>query len=399
MTTEQKKARYNFIAAKLLEHVEHRSTDQAAGMLHVPSRSYTDDDQWQQEMDVVFKRLPILVGLSGELPGPGYYKTKQLMGVPLLLTRLKDGSVRVMLNVCSHRGMQVAEGEGKCERFSCPYHAWLYGSDGSLQRVYGEDTYGDIDKASMGLTQLPVYERAGLIFSVLTPGQEVDFGEFLGGMIEDLEELGCADWHYCGTRVIHGANWKIAYDGYLEGYHFAAAHPKTIHTRTYSNVMQFDAFGPHLMIGFPQKTVDKLKQVPPEEWYKHENNGYDFVRTIFPNTSIFVAPEITQVAQLIPGPTAAENTTVLHFIHRHAPASENEEQALEGMMDWLRDVVQVEDYNLGLKVQEGLNAGAHDNVTFGRNELGNQHFHRWLTYYLSDDPAREKPMLELIRGK
>lgn len=393
MSTEQKKARYNMIASKLLDYVDRRTTDQADEIFRVPSSSYTDTHQWQREIDVVFKRLPILVGVSGELPEPGCYKTKNLMGVPLLMTRLRDGSARVMLNACSHRGMQVADGEGKCERFSCPYHAWLYSSDGSLQRIYGEETYGDVDKAAMGLTQLPVYERAGLIFAVLTPGEAVDFDEYFGGMIEDVEELGCADWHYCGNRVIQGANWKIAYDGYLEGYHFAAAHPKTIHPRTYSNVMQFQEFGPHLMIGFPQKTVAKLKQVPSEELYKHENDGYDFVRAIFPNTSIFVAPEITQIAQLIPGPTAAENTTILHFIHREAPTNKEELSAMEGMMDWLRDVVQVEDYNLGLKVQQGLASGAHDYVTFGRNERGNQHFHRWLDYYLSNDPQREKPEL------
>src|SRR5690606_40274189 len=59
--------------------------------------------------------------------------------------------------------------------------------------------------------------------------------KFLGGMLPDLERLNIKDWHFCGSREIHGANWKVAYDGYLEGYHFAAAHPETIHQRTYSN--------------------------------------------------------------------------------------------------------------------------------------------------------------------
>ncbi len=31
----------------------------------------------------------------------------------------------------------------------------------------------------------------------------------------------------------------------------ATAHPKTIFPRTLSNVMQFDAYGPQLRIGFP----------------------------------------------------------------------------------------------------------------------------------------------------
>ncbi|MEH6386828.1 aromatic ring-hydroxylating oxygenase subunit alpha [Pseudomonas profundi] len=393
MSNPDKQQEYNLIAARLLEHVAQRTTDMADQKMAVPSSSYSDPVRWKQEIETVFKRLPILVGLSGELPDPGSYKTKNMLDVPLLLTRLKDGSVRAMLNACAHRGMQVAEGEGKCDKFVCPYHAWLYGNDGALKRVYGEETYGEVDKAAMSLTQLPVYESGGLIFAVLTPGLEVDFKDFLGGMIEDIENLGFADWHYCGQRVIHGANWKVAYDGYLEGYHFAAAHPKTINQRTYSNIMDFRGYGPHLLIAFPQRNIEKLKEVPENERYKHENDGYDFVRTIFPNTSIFVAPEITQVAQLIPGPTVGENTTILHYIHRHKPETAEETQKLEEMMDWLQEVVQTEDYDLGLKVQGGMASGAFENVTFGRNERGNQYFHRWLDYYLNDDPQRQPPQL------
>lgn len=391
MNREQQKADYNRIAAKLIEHVEQRTTDMADGQYRVASESYLDDKRWKEEIEKIFKKLPLLVGVSSELPAAGHFLTRDIAGIPVLLTRLRDGSVRAMLNACSHRGMKVAEGKGKCEKFACPYHAWLYGNDGSLQRVYGEATYGEVDKVAMSLTQLPVYEEAGLIFAVLTPGLEVDFKDFYGEMLDELGSLGFEDWHYCGNRVIRGANWKIAYDGYLEGYHFASAHPKTINERTHSNIMQFHAHGPHQMIGFPQRTIEKLRDVPEEARYKHENDGYDFIRTLFPSTSIFVAPEITQIAQLIPGPTVGENTTILHFINRNAPETEADKEANETIMNWLRDVVQEEDYNLGLKVQEGMSSGAHSHITFGRNEKGNQYFHRWLEYYMGE--RTEKPTL------
>ena len=45
----------------------------------------------------------------------------------------------------------------------------------------------------------------------------------------------------------------------------------------------------------------------------------DFIRLFFPNVSIFIAPEITQVAQMIPGPGPMENTTILHFLHPTPP--------------------------------------------------------------------------------
>ncbi len=40
---------------------------------------------------------------------------------------------------------------------------------------------------------------------------------FLDGMLDDLEYYNFKDWAYLGQRVITGANWKIAFDGYLEG--------------------------------------------------------------------------------------------------------------------------------------------------------------------------------------
>lgn len=382
---------HNRIAARLLDHIEQRSTDQADAPMPVPSASYLDPVLWQREMDVIFKRVPLFAALSAELL-PGHYKTLELLGTRLLLTRLRDGSVRAMLNACGHRGMQLAEGQGKCEKFACPYHAWLYSNDGELLRIAGEDSYGQVEKAAFRLKQLPVHERAGMIFVVLTADLDVDFEDFFAGMLDDIEALGFKDWHYCGSREIHGANWKIAYDGYLEGYHFAAAHPTTIHARTFSNLAAYHFYGPHQLIGFAQKSMrDKLGQLPREELHQHENNGYDYVRTLFPNVSIFVAPEITQVAQLIPGPTVGENRTVLHFLHPRAPQGEEETQANEQMMDWLRDVVQKEDYDLGLKVQEGLRSGAFEHITFGRNEPGNQHFHRTLERYLSEAPAVPAP--------
>lgn len=390
MKTEQI---HDQLAARLLDYIETRGTDLAATQMKVASASYTDAVRFEQEMARIFKRLPIFAAMSAELAEPGRYKALELLDVPVLLSRQKDGSMRAMLNVCAHRAMAVAKGSGKCDKFACPYHAWLYGSDGSLLRVASEDTYGKVEKASMGMTALPVYERGGMIFVVLTPHLEVDFDGFFAGMIEDIEALGFQDWHFCGSREIHGANWKVAYDGYLEGYHFAAAHPKTIHQRTFSNIAAYHFYGPHQLIAFPQKIMGKLREVPTDQLHRHENDGYDFIRTLFPNVSIFVAPEITQIAQLIPGPTVAQNRTVLHFISRRVPQNDEERQADEQMMDWLKQVVQEEDYDLGLAIQKGLVSGAYQQVTFGRNEPGNQLFHKWVDYYLSDDPERPRPTL------
>lgn len=388
------KSLYNDVVEKMIHYVDNKQTDMADDTLSVPTHAYTDADVWQKEIDLIFKSQPVFVALTQEIPEAGDYKTLDFLDKPLLITRLADGSARVMLNVCPHRAMQVAlEGNGKRSRFTCPYHGWSFKNDGSLLAVSEPGKFGHVDKDCSGLTQLPVYERGGMIFTVLNGDETVDFDKFLGGMIADIEQLNMQDWYYCGKRTIHGANWKIAYDGYLEGYHFASAHPKTVTPRTYSNIMQFENYGPHILLGFPQRSIDKLKEIDKSEYWKHENDGYDFIRTLFPNVSIFVAPEITQIAQIIPGPTPGENTTHLYFVHSKAPVNDEEEQALENMVEWLRDVVDTEDYAIGLQIQKGVESGAFDHVTFGRNERGNQFFHKWVDYYLANDPTLPEPEL------
>ena len=83
------------------------------------------------------------------------------------------------------------------------------------------------------------------------------------------------------SRVIEGANWKIAFDGYLEGYHFASLHPETIHPRTPSNCMHYEGFGPNMRIGFPQRRIgEALRDVPRDQWGLQENNGFDSHRLV-----------------------------------------------------------------------------------------------------------------------
>lgn len=382
-------------AAKMLDFVENGTTDCAKDTMAVPATAYTDAGRFDQEMSKIFLKLPLLAALTAEMPNPGDFKAMDLMGKPILITRRNDGSVAAMYNVCAHRGMILKpEGYGNAKRFTCPYHAWTFANDGKLIGVAEPQKFGAICKEDHGLTALPCVEAGGIIWVSLDPDADMDIEKHLGGMLDDLNAYELDKWHFCGSRRIFGANWKIAYDGYLEGYHFAAAHPETIHPRTFSNIMSFTAHGPHLRVGYPQIRIkEALGALPRETWGAHENDGYDFVRTIFPNVSIFFAPEITQVAQLIPGPTPDKNMTNLLFIRRNGPKDDADAAAIEGMMDWLRDVVEVEDYGVGLQVQKGMESGARANVTFGRNERGNQYFHRYIDYILSEDPGKTPPVL------
>lgn len=383
------------VAEIMLDYVENRRTFMTDSTMTVPTRTYTDTDQWRAEMELVFKRVPLMLAFTAEMPNPGDYKAMDAAGLPVLISRARDGKVRAFLNVCSHRGAPLAdEGHGNCPRFTCKYHGWSFGQDGKLIGVADASTFGEVDKAERGLRELPCKEMAGMIFVCLTPNAPLDLDGYYRGLLEDYEAMDFANWTYLGSRVIEGANWKIAFDGYLEGYHFASLHPETIAPRTPSNCAHFEGFGPNMRIGFPQRRIaEALKAVPRENWGEQENNGFDFVRIFFPNVSCFVAPEITQIAQLFPGPVPGRNRTVLNYLRREPIRDEEDRAQVEAAINFFRDVTYQEDYVIGLEIQKGLESGAHDEIVFGRNERGNQYFHEWLNWYLEDDPGLPEPVM------
>jgi phenylpropionate dioxygenase-like ring-hydroxylating dioxygenase large terminal subunit len=381
------------VAEIMLDYVENKKTHQTTKTMTVPTSSYTDPDQWEAEMELIFKRVPLMLAFTAEMPKPGDYKAMDAVGLPILINRDKSGEVRAFLNVCAHRGAPVAnDGHGNCPRFTCKYHGWTYGQDGKLIGISEASKFGEVDKSQRGLRQLPCEERAGMIFVCLTADTPMDLDDYYQGYLDDFAALDMGNWAWLGTRVIEGANWKIAFDGYLEGYHFASLHPETIYPRTPSNCMHYEGFGPSMRIGFPHHAIgENLKDVPRKDWGTQENNGFDFVRIMFPNVSAFIAPEITQIAQLFPGPTPDKNRTVLNYLRRDPIRDDEDRATVEASINFFRDVTYNEDYLIGLEIQKGLESGAQEDLIFGKNERGNQYFHEWLNWYLQDDATLPKP--------
>ena len=377
---------YNKIAEKVVGHVENGTTDQAADILKVPTSDYTSNERWSVEMENIFQTLPLMLALSIEMPNPGDYKSIEVTGIPILITRDKNNNVNAFRNVCSHRGAIIAqEGIGNRSRFSCPYHGWTYSNTGDLIGVTDKSKFGNIDNKCFGLEKLQCKELAGLIFVSLSRNEGVDFEKFLAGMLPEVEHFDLENWYYHGFKVINGANWKIAFDGFLEGYHFNTAHKDTIATMTMNDIMDFTAFGPHLRIAFASTNIEEIHELPKNEWWKKEGCGVDFVRTLFPNISISLGLGIGQIAQILPGKDPYTNTTILHYLAPKKPKNKKEIAELDHFMNFLRDVVNDEDYILGMEIQKGLNSLSNDSVLFGRNERGNQFFHKYVDYYVEDN--------------
>ncbi len=374
------------VAGRLLTHLDENTTDSLDGTVTVPVDHYLDPARWEREVETIFRNGPVVAAMSAHLPEPGSYRAIDITGVPVLTVRQADGGVRAFINACRHRGaLVVGEGCGQARRFTCPYHAWSYDTGGALVGVSGRHKFGDIDTETHGLTELPCEERSGFVFAVLRPDATLDLEAWLGGYDVALDSLGLADMELLDERTLIGPNWKIAFDGYVDGYHLDILHRDTLGVDVLGNVMTWDAWGPHQRVAFARRITHQLRDVPPAEWTPAKHIG--FVHTLFPHVSVAGnGGSGAMVSQLFPGPTSDRSRTVqTHLIARSATADERAETLKRA--DFLEWVVNEEDYKTGLGIQSALASGANTEFVFGRNEPGNQVFHRWVDDLLEATPV------------
>ncbi len=376
---------------RLQRHLRAGSSDLAPGKLQLPADYYLDPEQWQREREYLFQRLPLLAGFSVELPAPGDYKALQLMDTSVLLIRGDDQRVRAFINSCQHRGGRLKdEGRGHCHKLVCPYHAWRYNRSGELISILDQEKFGELERRQHNLAPLACAEDAGLIFVSL--GETVVLEEFLGGMLAELRELGLERWQLWDRRELSTGNWKLAHDGYLDGYHLASLHPHSVGSVVHNNVLLFDHWGPHQRMSFAQKELDRDRA--PEL----PDAGTIIIRTVFPNVSISVARDWGgMISVLWPGASADQSRTEQYFLY--APATENEEysEQVRAEIALYHNAVRAEDYSMVDKVQQNLAVGSPASVTFGRNELGNQRWHAWLKYYC--EQSGEAPSIPTITAQ
>src|SRR5271168_3716231 len=114
--------------------------------------AYTSPERAAREREVLFRHHPIVAGFSSQIPNPGDYLIEDLAPVPILVVRNASGELRAFVNICRHRGAKLVGGCGTgAKRFSCPYHAWSYDTDGRLVAIPDDYGFEGLDPAARDL--------------------------------------------------------------------------------------------------------------------------------------------------------------------------------------------------------------------------------------------------------
>jgi phenylpropionate dioxygenase-like ring-hydroxylating dioxygenase large terminal subunit len=372
------------LGTRLLANVDANHSDFADSMMLVPAEEYRDPARHAREIEMVFRRRPLLVALAADIPEAGDFTTMEIAGRPIVVVRGEDGTARTFLNACRHRGRSVAEDcFGHARRMTCPYHSWVYDTEGKLVGIPGKEGFADLDVD--GLVAYPTAERAGAVFSILTVGVPLDIDEWLGDMQSALEMLNLTKLHRHDVETkLPSGNWKATADGYLDGYHLGYLHRNTIGGKSITNRNTYDLYGPHVRIGFANKPILEQRHVPVEEWDMY--GAFSLVHYVFPNISISGHPTTgLMVSRIFPGPTVGECTVIQYQYFRTPLADEPAIAEAEAKRQKYADVTYDEDFVtvMGIGRRTPALVSNDDVYRFGRNEMGNQNFHTWLDRLLS----------------
>lgn len=335
----------------------------------VPVEMYLDPERYERERARFHRSALNFVAHRSELPGPGAFRTVDVLGTPVLIVRDEGGRARAFLNVCRHRGATVELRErGVCKRFVCPYHAWTYRTDGGLAHVRHAHGFPSLDLEQTSLRPLACIEHGPFVWVCPDPERvdlELDDGarvlsDELAGFDEGLVAF------QTDSRVWR-ANWKLLVEGGLESYHFKIAHRDSIASLFTDTRSIFETFGGHLRSVLPRATLASLGERPEEEWrlVEHANVLYN----LEPNATVLVQDGHYAIVSMSPvavDATRIDVTTVGRPV-ADGPAGDKIRAFLAANHAFTLRTLE-EDFRLAEQIQRGLATGANTHLRFATFE-------------------------------
>lgn len=197
----------------------------------VHGRLYADPAIFQRELDLIWRRGWVYVGHVSEVPAPNHFVMKSIGPEPIIMTRDRSGQIHLLHNRCPHRGNRVCMSDkGQARSFTCPYHGWTFGNDGSLKGYPFPSGYEGVDRKELGLgrvARVAIYK--GFVFGSLA-AEGITLEQHLGPAMAAIDAL-CLNSPEGEVEVTAGflqhkvrANWKFLVENETDGYHPSFVH-------------------------------------------------------------------------------------------------------------------------------------------------------------------------------
>lgn len=199
----------------------------------LPPHCYTSPEFYRAEVEHMFMKVWNFIGRADRIQKTGDHFSIDYAGVPLIILRDRDGTIKAFANSCRHRGARLIDGEmldsiGNARGLKCPYHGWVYGLGGELKGCPGMEQTVDFNKNQYGLVPVRLETWGGFMF-VNFDDRAPPLLEYLGNMPQDLAAYDCENL-VLTRMVVHEVtcNWKIHIENAMEEYHLPSVHGATL---------------------------------------------------------------------------------------------------------------------------------------------------------------------------
>ena len=367
------------VVQEMVTHLLHETTSMADHDIHVPVDHFVNPERARAEI-ALMKTLPLAVAHCSELPEPGDFITRTVLGMPLILARQADGSVHTFLNMCSHRGgrVEIAE-KGNRRTYTCRYHGWSFDAKGGgLRAVPYQSSFDPIDRESHGLERFKTEQRHGLVFVDLSNNTARSVADYLGPEVDAQLE----PWQLDQSVIVIDktstldVNWKLVVDGATDVMHPQFLHPEGVGELIESNVGVDRNYGRHAQhFGARKKLRTLLEQgVAPELGTKYIASNL----VLYPNMLVITAPEHIECWTVWPHEDPGKATVNIRFYVRKAILTPEIEARVQKSWSILQHAAVEEDWPMEEWIQQNAKAQPRGTFRYARSDVTAQHLHRQL---------------------
>lgn len=197
----------------------------------IPKARYLDPDFFAMEAERLWPRVWQMACRLEEIPNAHDFAEYEILDQSVVVVRTDDGGVRAFQNACRHRGVRVVTGRGTCpDGFTCPFHGWCYGVDGTNTFVPRARTFSEHNLHPDDINLVPVQcEIWGGCAWINLDRDAPPLRESLEPAATILDEWKVesmrAEWWYACRLPV---NWKLAIEAFVESYHVVQTHPQLV---------------------------------------------------------------------------------------------------------------------------------------------------------------------------
>jgi choline monooxygenase len=333
---------------------------------------YTDPQLFEHSKEKLFAPSWQFVGDTDSVAGANDAKPLTLLerylDEPLVLVRDQDSRLRLLSNVCTHRGNLLVREPCRLTQLRCRYHGRQFNTDGTFRSMPEFREVENFPAAGDDLRQVRLESWGKWLFASVGEGE--DFADYWGELMRRLRWLPL-------DRFVHRpdlsraftvkAHWALYCENYLEGFHIPFVHAGL------NAVIDFGEYTTelfrlsNLQLGIARDDEVCFDLPPDSPDYGKKVAAYYFF--VFPNTMFNFYPWGLSVNVVEPV-SLTETRVVFHtYIADEKKYDRGAGSGLDG--------VELEDEEVVESVQRGIRSRFYSHGRYSvTREQGTHHFHR-----------------------